>query len=95
MSFGLNIHHIFAKDVLQEYAQQLDEIFGGAENHPFNLDADFHRIAILSDRAFAPILQHLKTGESLRQRPNTAPSSMSIGVLRMPPCSSVADRSTA
>jgi hypothetical protein len=95
MSFGLNSHHIFAKDVLQEYAQKLDEIFGGAKKHPFNLDADCHRIAILSDRAFAPIVQHLTTGESLRQRSNTAPPSMSIGAFRMPHCSSVADRPTA
>jgi len=59
LAYQFDLHHIFPREVLEFYGERLDELFGGKEHNPFNLDANTNKILAPQRAAFANALRLL------------------------------------
>ena len=61
--YQFHIHHNVTTNTWNEYGNDLNDLFGGAQSNPFHRDAQSNKIALPSGQQYSDALQSLPEGD--------------------------------
>ena len=64
MPYTIDIHHILAREALEEYGSRIAALFQLGEFNPFGLDNNINKMGLVNDPALADALRQLSASSN-------------------------------